>query len=116
MAPPRKPELSADDFFALDLRAGGVISVQDHVEVRRPACECEVDFGEDVGVLCTSAQITNYSQDELRGRLVAGAINLGSKRIAGFESEFLILGAIEGDGTVKLVVLEDDVTPGSPIA
>ena len=116
MAGPRKPELSADDFFALDLRAGRVTSVEDHLEARRPAYKLEVDFGPDVGVLRTSAQITNYSQDELRDRLVAGAINLGSKRIAGLESEFLILGAIEGDGTVKLVVLEDDVTPGSPIA
>lgn len=116
MAGPRKPDVSADEFFALDLRAGRVVSAEDHLEAKQPAYKLEVDFGPHVGVLRTSAQITNYSKDELRGRLVAGAINLGSKRIAGFDSEFLILGAIEGDGTVKLVALEDDVTPGSPIA
>jgi tRNA-binding protein len=108
--------VGADEFFALDLRAGRVLSVEDHLEAHRPAYKLEVDFGPHVGVLSTSAQITNYSRDELRGRLVAGAINLGSKRIAGFDSEFLILGAMEEDGTVKLVALEDDVTPGSPIA
>ena len=107
MAGPRKPHVGADDFFAIDLRAG---------RARRPAYKLEVDFGPHVGVLRTSAQITNYSKDDLRGRLVAGAINLGSKQIAGFDSEFLVLGAIEEDGTVKLVALEEDVTPGSPIA
>jgi tRNA-binding protein len=116
VAGPRKPHVGADDFFSIDLRAGRVVSVEDHVEARQPAYKLEVDFGPQVGVLRTSAQITNYSKDDLRGRLVAGAINLGTKRIAGFDSEFLILGAIEGDGTVKLVALEEDVTPGSPIA
>jgi tRNA-binding protein len=116
MVGPRKPDVGADEFFALDLRAGRVLSVEDHLEAHRPAYKLEVDFGPQVGVLSTSAQITNYSRDELRGRLVAGAINLGSKRIAGFDSQFLILGAMEEDGTVKLVALEDDVTPGSPIA
>jgi tRNA-binding protein len=116
MAGPRKPDVGADEFFALDLRAGRVLSVEDHLEAHRPAYKLEVDFGPHVGVLGTSAQITNYSRDELRDRLVAGVVNLGNKRIAGFDSEFLILGAIEGDGTVKLVALEDDVPPGSPIA
>jgi tRNA-binding protein len=116
MAAPRKQDVRADDFFALDLRAGRVVSVEDHLEAQRPAYKLEVDFGPHVGVLRTSAQITSYSKEELQGRLVAGAVNLGSKRIAGFDSEFLILGAIEEDGRVKLVALEDDVTPGSPIA
>jgi tRNA-binding protein len=116
MAGPRKPDVGADAFFALDLRAGRVVSVEDHLEAHRPAYKLEVDFGSDVGVLRTSAQITNYTKDELRGRLVAGALNLGRKRIADLDSEFLILGAIEEDGRVKLIALEDDVTPGSPIA
>jgi tRNA-binding protein len=116
MAGPRKPDVGTDAFFALDLRAGRVVSVEDHLEADRPAYKLEVDFGSGIGVMRTSAQITNYSKHELRGRLVAGALNLGTKRIAGFDSEFLILGAIEADGRVKLIALEEDVTPGSPIA
>ena len=59
--------------------------------------------------------MTNYSQDELRGRLVVGAVNPGTKRIAGFTSEFLVLGALEADGTVLLLEVPD-VAPGAPIA
>jgi tRNA-binding protein len=69
-----------------------------------------------VGRLRTSAQITNYTADELLGRTVVGAINLGEKRIAGFTSQFLILGALDPDGTVRLLELPGDVAPGAPIA
>ena len=69
-----------------------------------------------VGQLRTSAQITNYSADELQDRLVVGAVNLGTKRIAGFTSEFLVLGSLDPDGTVRLLQLEDDVQPGAPVA
>jgi tRNA-binding protein len=69
-----------------------------------------------VGQLQTSAQITNYAADDLLGRLVVGAINLGDKRIAGFTSEFLILGSLEPDGTVRLLQVDDGVSPGAPVA
>jgi tRNA-binding protein len=93
-----------------------VIEVEDFPEARKPAYKITVDFGPRVGTLQTSAQVTNYSRDELRGRLVVGAINLGSKRIAGFKSEFLILGSLDPDGTVRLLQPEDDAEPGAPIA
>lgn len=67
-------------------------------------------------MLQTSAQITNYTEEELRDRMVVGAINLGTKKIAGFTSEFLILGALDPDGTVRLLQLEEGVDPGAPIA
>jgi tRNA-binding protein len=67
-------------------------------------------------VLNTSAQVTNYSQEELRGRMVVGAINLGSRRIAGFESQFLLLGTIQPDGIVRLLQVEHGVQPGAPVA
>ncbi len=92
---PKKPDLTGDDFFALDLRAGRVVEVEEFPEARKPAYKMTVDFGPLVGTLQTSAQITNYSMDELRDRMVAGAINLGTKRIAGFVSEFLILGTLD---------------------
>ena len=102
-------------FFDVDMRVGRVVSVEDFPEARRPACKLTVDFGPDVGQLRTSAQITNYSAEELVGRLIVGAINLGPKRIAGFRSEFLVLGGLEPDGTVHLLSVEG-VEPGAPVA
>lgn len=110
----RKPDIGAA-FFDVDLRVGRVIDVEDFIEARTPAWRLTVDFGPDVGELRTSAQVKNYSSDELLGRLVVGAINLGPKRIAGFRSEFLVLGALEPDGTVHLLSVEG-VEPGSPVA
>jgi tRNA-binding protein len=111
----RKPDVSPDDFLALDLRVGRVVDVEAFPEARRPAWKLSVDFGPDVGVLRTSAQVTNYGADELRGRLVVGAVNLGAKRIAGFRSEFLVLGGIDADGLVHLLAV-DGVEPGDPVA
>lgn len=111
-----KPPVGADAFFALDLRAGRVTAVEDFPEARKPAWKLTVDFGPDVGELRTSAQIRNYEREHLLGRLVVGAINLGEKRIAGFTSQFLVLGALDPDGTVRLLELPADVAPGSPIA
>ncbi len=112
----RKADVGADAFFALDLRAGRVLEVEPFPEARKPAWKLTVDFGPDVGALHTSAQITNYAADDLVGRLVVGAVNLGPKRIAGFTSEFLVLGALDPDGSVRLLQLEPDVQPGAPIA
>jgi tRNA-binding protein len=113
---PRKDDIGAEGFFAVDLRAGRVVEVEPFPEARKPAWRLTVDFGPVVGQLRTSAQITNYAADELMGRLVVGAINLGAKRIAGFTSEFLVLGALDPDGTVRLLLLEPDVQPGAPVA
>jgi tRNA-binding protein len=113
---PRKEHVRAEDFFALDLRVGRVVGVEPFPEARQPAWKLAVDFGPAVGVLRTSAKITNYSDSELEGRLVVGAINLPSKRVAGFESEFLVLGALEPDGTVRLLEPDQEVGPGAPVA
>ena len=112
----RKPDVGAEGFFAVDMRAGRVTAVEQFPEARKPAWKLTVDFGPVVGTLRTSAQITNYTADELVGRLVVGALNLGRKRIAGFTSEFLVLGALDPDGTVRLLELPGDVRPGAPIA
>ncbi|HEX2294148.1 MAG TPA: tRNA-binding protein [Actinomycetota bacterium] len=113
---PLKDEVGADGFFAVDMRAGRVVSVEDFPEARAPSWKVSVDFGPLVGVLTTSAKIKNYTAEELHGRMVVGAVNLGTRRIAGFKSEFLILGALDPDGTVRLLQLEDSVRPGAPIA
>ncbi|MDQ3753009.1 MAG: tRNA-binding protein [Actinomycetota bacterium] len=98
------------------MRVGRIVEVEGFPQARKPSLKLTVDFGPVVGVLKTSAQVTNYTHDELRGRLVVGAINLGARRIAGFRSEFLVLGAMDPDGTVRLLQVEPDVEPGAPIA
>lgn len=117
---PRKRDVTGPDFFALDLRVGVVTAAREFPEARKPAYQLEVDFGPVVGTLRTSAQVTNYTLEELVGRRVVGAINLGARRIAGFESQFLVLGALAPDGTVHLLspdpTPEGDVAPGSVVA
>jgi len=113
--PSRKNEVKADVFFALDLRVGRVTAVEEFPQARKPALKLTVDFGPSVGELRTSAQLTNYRREELLNRLVIGAINLGTKRIAGFTSEFLVLGALERDGIVRLLAVDDSPAPGTPI-
>jgi tRNA-binding protein len=111
-----KPVIGAEGYFALDLRTGIVLAVDEFPEARNPAWKLTVDFGPVIGTLRTSAQVTNYSADELLGRVVVGALNLGTKKIAGFTSEFLILGSLDPDGTVRLLELPDGVVAGAPIA
>lgn len=113
---PKKDVIGADAFFAVDMRVGRVIEVEDFPEARKPAWKLTVDFGPLVGILHTSAQVKNYTREELEGRLVVGAVNLGEKRIAGFKSQFLVLGGMDPDGTVRLLRVEEDVEPGAPIA
>ncbi len=111
-----KAEVGIEGFEALDLRVGRIVDVEPFPEARRPAWKLTVDFGAAVGHLRTSAQVTNYGADELVGRLVVGALNLGSRRIAGFRSEFLVLGGIDPEGTVHLLAPDGDLPPGSPVA
>lgn len=113
---PPKPEVGAEGFFALDLRVGRVTDVQPFPEARDPAWKLTVDFGPHLGELRTSAKVTNYTAGELLGRQVVGAVNLGSKRIAGFTSQFLVLGGLEPDGTVRLLSPDADLAPGSVVA
>jgi tRNA-binding protein len=112
---PGKPDVGIDHFFDLDLRVGRVLIVEPFPEAHKPSWKLTVDFGPVVGELRTSAQITNYEPGDLVDRLVVGAINLGRKRIAGFTSEFLVLGGLAADGTVHLLAV-DGVEPGAPVA
>lgn len=112
----RRPEVDPSSFFELDIRLGRVVGVAPFPEARVPAWKLDVDFGPVVGTLRTSAQITNYDRDELLGRRVIGVINLGTKRIAGFESQFLVLGTLDPDGTVRLLEGSDEAPSGAPVA
>jgi tRNA-binding protein len=112
----KKPEVGIEGFDALDLRVGRVVAVDPFPEARKPSWKVRVDFGPAVGELRTSAQVTNYSTEALVGRAVVGALNLGSRRIAGFESQFLLLGAVDPQEQVQLLAVDGDVPPGTPVS
>ncbi|TCP57234.1 tRNA-binding protein [Tamaricihabitans halophyticus] len=115
MQPEQKPD-NPDAFFAVDLRVGRIVEVRPFPKARKPAWQIAVDFGE-FGKRWTSAQVTNYTEAELLDRLVVCAVNLGKKRIAGFTSEFLLLGAIGADDElVRLLRPDDGAQPGEVIA
>lgn len=113
----RKEYVGASAYFDLDLRSGIILKVEEFPEMRKPSYKIEVDFGPVIGKLWSSAQITNYSREELLGRVVVGALNLGGKTLpTGFVSQFLVLGALDPDGTVRLLELPKEVMIGSMVA
>ena len=97
------------------MRVGRVVRVDDFPEARNPAWKLEIDFGPEVGVKRSSAQITHYTREDLEGRLVVGVVNLPPRRIAGFESEVLVLGALNDEKGVVLLRPDDDVALGDRI-
>lgn len=111
---PRLPDVGADAFAALDLRVGRVVAAAPFPEARAPSLRLQVDFG-PLGVLTTSAKIADYAPEDLVGRQVVGAVNLGSRRIAGLVSQFLVLGGLEADGRVRLLAPDADLPPGSVV-
>ena len=88
---------NVENFANLDIRVGQILSAEVFEEAKKPAYILKIDFGKVIGVKQTSAQITNYSLQELINRQVVAVCNLPSKKIAGFTSEVLILGAISGE-------------------
>lgn len=113
----RKEYIGLGEFFSIDMRSGVIDDVQEFTEMRKPSYKIRVDFGPVVGKLWSSAQITNYSRSQLIGRSVVAAINLGEKTLpTGFVSQFLVLGALEPDGTVRLLEVPEGTSAGSMIA
>ena len=106
-----------EDFEKIDMRVGRVVSVEEFPEARNPAWKLEIDFGPEIGVRRSSAQITHYGADDLVGRTVIGVVNFPPRRIAGFPSEVLVLGALDPvKGVVLLEPDDPDVALGSRIA
>ena len=99
-----KEQITYDIFEKIDIRIGTVLSVKQNVKARKPSLIIEVDFGKEIGIKQSSAQITHYYDEEnLKGKQIIGVCNFPEKNIAGVKSEFLVLGAIEEDGKVVLV-------------
>ena len=91
------------DFFAIDLRIGTVVTAEPFPEARKPALRLEIDFGAELGLRRSSAQITDhYAPERLVGRQVVAVMNIGTRRIAGFTSEVLVLGGMTDGGVVLL--------------
>ncbi len=102
-----------EDFDQLDIRVGKIIDVNDFPEARKPAYKLMIDFGEEIGVKASSAQITAlYTKAELVGRLVLGVVNFPPRHIGPFVSEVLTLGVPDAAGNVVLVQPESDVPIG----
>lgn len=114
-AVPAKPEAGIEPLTALDLRVGIITDVADFPEARKPAWKLTVDLG-PLGERRSSAQLRNYGAEELLGRRIVCAVNLGSRSIAGFTSELLVLAGLEPDGTPLLLGVDGELAPGSVVA
>ena len=104
-----------DAFLAVDMRVGRIVEVEDFPEARKPAWKLRIDFGEELGVKRSSAQITNYSRDELEGRLVVAVVNFPPRQIGPVRSEVLTLGASDTEGRIILLAPDADVPLGARI-
>jgi tRNA-binding protein len=108
-------EVSFEDFQRIDIRVGRVVSVEDFPEARKPAWKLTVDFGPEVGIKRSSAQITHYAREDLEGRLVVAVVNFPPRQIGPMRSEVLVLGALSDAKGVVLLRPDDDVAPGDRI-
>ncbi len=104
-----------NDFEKVELRVGRILNVYEFPEAKKPAYILEVDFGEEIGIKKSSAQITDlYSKDDLKGKLVIGVVNFPVKQIGPIKSECLITGFYRDDGVV-LAVPDKNVPLGSKL-
>ena len=93
-----------EDFFAIDIRVGTVLSAEAFPEARKPSIKMEIDFGPELGIKRSSAQVTmHYTPEQLIGRQVVAVVNIGERRIAGFMSQCLVLGAMPDATEVVLL-------------
>ena len=112
-----KQEITYEDYSKVEIKTGTVLSVKKNEKARKPSLVIEVDFGAEIGVKKSSAQITHYyNEQNLVGKQVIGVCNFPKKNIAGVVSEVLILGAIEKDGKVVLLHPSQKVENGLEIA
>ncbi|WP_020591110.1 tRNA-binding protein [Kiloniella laminariae] len=107
-------QIGFDDFLKVDIRAGTVIDAQPYPEARKPAIKLWVDFGEEIGVRKSSAQITvHYRPEDLIGRQVMAVVNFPPRQIGSFMSEILVLGASDSEGAIVLLAPDKKVPNGS---
>ena len=108
--------ISYEDFAKVDIRVGRILQAEEFPKARKPAYKLRIDFGPEIGIKNSSAQITKYYDPQaLVGKLVLGVVNFPPRQIATFFSEVLTLGVILGEGDICLIHPDRDVPLGSPI-
>jgi tRNA-binding protein len=113
----KKKEITWSDFEKIDLRIGTIIEVHDFPEARKPAYQLQIDFGSEIGILKSSAQITNrYSKKDLLNKQIVAVVNFPKKQIGTFRSECLVLAAVGVEGDVVLLNADFKVENGTSIA
>ena len=112
----KKEIINFEDFLKIDMRVGTILEVSINKKARKPAYILKIDFGSEIGIKQSSAQITNYSEVELINKKIVGVCNFEKKNIAGIESEVLILGSIDKINVVHLISASDDAKNGDHIA
>ena len=95
-------QVTFDHFAAVDMRVGRIVEVEDFPEARRPAWKLHIDFGPEIGVKRSSAQVRNYPREALEGRLVIGVVNFPPRQIGPVRSEVLVLGTYSAEGVLLL--------------
>ena len=108
--------ITYEDFERVDLRSGTIINVEEFPRAKKPAYKVWADFGSEIGVLQTSAQVTvHYTPETLVGKKIVGCVNLGEKNIAGFLSQFLLVGFSDENGSIALVTIAPEVPNGKKL-
>lgn len=109
-------QISWEDFEKIDLRVGTIIQVDEFPEARKPAYKLKIDFGSDIGVKVSSAQIVHlYPREELLGKQIVGVTNFPPKKIGPFTSEVLVTGFYRQDGSVVLAAPDKEVHNGAKL-
>lgn len=98
------------------MRVGRVLTIESFPEARLPAWKLRIDFGPELGTKLSSARVTNYSPQQLEGRLVVAVVNFPPKQIGPVRSEVLVLGAVDQDGEVRLLAPDGEPALGARIA
>ena len=110
-----RDEIDFDHFQAVDIRVGRITAVEGFPEARKPALKLTIDFGPEIGEKRSSAQITNYTRDQLEGSLVVAVVNFPPRRIGPFSSEVLVLGALDEEKGVILLRPDENVALGDRV-
>jgi tRNA-binding protein len=104
-----------DHFLAVDMRVGRIVSVDEFPEARKPAWKLTIDFGPELGIKRSSAQVTSYSREQLEGSLIVAVVNFPPRQIGPFSSDVLVLGALDDHKGVVLLRPDQEAAVGSRI-
>ena len=108
--------ITYEEFERVNLRSGTIVQAEAFPKAKKPAFKVWADFGPEIGVLRTSAQITvHYTPDSLIGKQIVGCVNLGERNIAGFTSQFLLVGFADENGPIRLMTVDGKVPNGQKL-